>query len=406
MGGTTKANDSFKIGQWGSGLKYSLAYLLKNNLDFKIFIGSNEVVVTTEKEMIRDEAFEIICVDGQRTSITTQMGGKAWKPWMIVRELWCNALDEGEHLREETHITEGKDGYTTFFVQITPDIKEVIDNWGNYFIHEKSPISETRTHRIYAGGNATRLYKQGVLIYEDTTKKSLFSYDVRNAEINELREYTRSLSLPMVEALTSAGQEAIKYFLENITEEYYEGNMDYEWYCEFSKTWKEVIGNSKLIHQKAIDEIRNRGLDIDIGGCIVVPEKLYKSLTKQFDGIGALRTADKVNEFYETYSSELELKVKQGLAILETCNYFIHPELSFIYGVFGDKSIMAQIKIDEKIIMVSESMLTKSLFSVVAMIIEENEHFNTGYSDCSRPFQQHFIDLYAHTLLSKHEIKL
>lgn len=94
MGGTTKSKDKFKIGQFGTGLKYTLAFLYRNNLDFKIFVGTDEVKLHTEKEIIRNETFEIICINGQRTSITTKMG-EDWLAWMIVRELWCNALDEG-----------------------------------------------------------------------------------------------------------------------------------------------------------------------------------------------------------------------------------------------------------------------------------------------------------------------
>ena len=404
MGGTTKSKDEFKIGQWGSGLKYTMAYLLKNNLDFKIFIGENQVNISTETEVIRDEEFEIICIDGKRTSITTQMGGNAWHPWMIIRELWCNALDEGGEVREITDNLSGCEGTTSFYVQLSPEFKNVWDNWGDYFIHDKAPISETDTYKIFPGGNAIRLYKQGVLIYEDKNNKSLFSYDIRNADINELREFRGTVSFEMVRALASANKQAIEYFLENISETYYEGTMDYCWYTSFSKSWREVIGSSKLIHPKAIETILSRGLEIDTASCIVVPEKVYRFLTKEFTGIGALRTADKVNEFYEIFDAQLELKIKQALAILETCGYFIHPELKFIYGVFGDKRVLAQINIDEKTIMVSESMLNKPIFDVVSMVIEENEHFNTGFKDHTREFQQHFIDLYAKTLLDNNKI--
>lgn len=406
MGGTTKSNDEFKIGQWGSGLKYTLAYLIKNNLLFHIFIGETEVKISTETEVIREENFEIICIDGKRTSITTQMGGEAWKPWMIVRELWCNALDEGGELKETTEIIEGSSGKTTFFIQVTPDIKEVIMNWDDYFIHGKEPMSENDRYKIYAGGNFLRLYKQGVLIHEDRTQKSLFSYDIRSAQINELREFKGTVALEMVYALSTASEKVVEYFLENISEKYYEAEMNYDWYVTFSQTWKSVLGNTKIIHKKAIETIHSRGLDIDLASLIVVPEKVYKFLTKQFKGVGALRTSDKVNEFYEVFDAELELKIKSGLAILESCGYFIHPQLKFIYGVFGDKRVLAQINTDEKVIMVSESMVNKPIFDVVSMIIEENEHFNTGMQDCSRQFQQHFIDLYTKTLLDKNEVQL
>lgn len=247
MGGTTKSNDQFKIGQWGSGLKYSLAYLLKMNIDFKIFVGTSEIKIGTETESIRDEDFEIITVNGERTSITTNMGGNAWKPWTIVRELWCNALDEGGEVKETTSETMGIEGKTTFFIQITEEIREVIVNWGKYFIHELTPMFE---------------------------------------------------------------------------------------------------------------------------------------------------------------NENLELMNKQALTLLETCSYFIHPELQFCYGAFGDKRTLAKVNLDDKTIYISEQMKHQSLFQFVAMLIEENEHFNTGFEDETRQFQQHFINLFTKTLLKKNEIIL
>lgn len=406
MGGTTKANDEFKIGQWGSGLKYTLAYLLKNNIDFKIYIGEKLVNITTEIESIRDEDFEIICIDGKRTSVTTQMGGNAWLPWMIVRELWCNALDEGGEVKEITDAPMGKEDTTTFFIQVTPDIKEVWDNWSNYFIHEQVPMSENDRFKIYAGGNAIRLYKQGVLIYEDKTQKSLFAYDIRNADINELREFRGTVAAQMTYALAKANTKVIEYYLENISEAFYEGDMDYEWFVKFSDDWTKTLGNTKLIHKKAVETIMARGLEIDTTACLIVPERVYKFLTKQFVGIGALRLAENVNEFYEIYDAEIENRIKQGLAILESCGYFIHPELKFVYGVFGDKRVWAKVNTDTKEIFISEGIRDKSLFDVVTTIVEENEHFNTGLSDHTREFQQHFIDLYTKTLLDKNEVKL
>jgi len=409
MGGTTKSKDEFKIGQWGSGLKYTLAYLIKNNIDFKIFVGDTPIDIATEKEVIRGEDFEIICIDGKRTSVTTHMGGEAWNAWTVIREIWCNALDEGEAFKETTEILEGRQGYTTFYIQVTQDIKDVILNWSQYFIHEHEPLCETSTHRVYPGGDKLRLYKQGVLIYEGKGKKSLFSYDIRNAEINELREFKGSAEKELYLALKDANDKTVRYFLENVTDDHYEGCVDFQGWSfmgKFAETWKNTIGNAKLIHKDAVTKIQARGLEIDLVSTVVVPEQVYKALTSQFEGVGALRMADKNNEFYEIYDAELDLTIKQALAILESCNYFIHPELSFIFGAFGDKRTLARINMDEKVIYVSEHMKNKSLFTFVGMIIEENEHFNTGLADETREFQQHWIDLFTKTLLSKHEIKL
>lgn len=406
MGGTTKANDKYKIGQFGTGLKYTLAFLYRNNLDFKIFVGEKEVLLHTEKEEIRGEVFEIICINGHRTSITTKMG-EDWLAWMIIRELWCNALDEGGATKDETEITTGEGNKTTFFIQIDRQIQDVLKNWNKYFIHEQEAIWGDDTYKLYPAGDHLTLYKNGVLIHESTNHKSVFSYDIGDASINELREFKGSVSREIFHAIRNASEKAVEYYLENVNDNHYEGNeMDYEWYSSWGDNWKKVIGSGKLIHQKALDDIKARGANPDESGLIVVPKSLFAALTRQFEGIGALRIASKSGDFYESYNEEIESKIKQGLVILESCNYPMHPELKFQYGFFEDKRTLAEIKFDEKIILVSNALVQQPLFVVVAMLIEENEHFNTGLHDKTREFQQHFINLYTRQLLAGHEIEI
>jgi hypothetical protein len=408
MGGTTKANDKFKIGQFGSGLKYTLAFLFRNNLAFKIFAGTEEINIATEIEEIRGEVFEIICINGNRTSITTKMG-EDWAAWMIIRELWCNALDEGGEARAITTECAGEENKTTFYIQVDQQIQAVIDSWHKYFIHEQEPMFDNHSFAIYPAGNHFCIYKQGVLIYENIEKKSVFSYDYKSADINELREFRGSPSMVVTYCLHACNEKTAQYFLENVKEDHFEGDgkiMDYSWYVSFSEVWKKVIGNAKLIYQKALDNIKARGNTPDEAGLIVVPEVIYKALNKQFEGIGALYVANIIGEFLEQYDEKLEKKIKQGLVILEACNYNLHPDLQFIYGHFEDKTVMARIDMVEKKIYVSAQLLQKPLFQIVAMLIEENEHFNTGLNDHTREFQQHFINLYARQLLATNQVEI
>lgn len=406
MGGTTKSTDEFKIGQFGTGLKYTLAFLYRNNLDFKIFAGTEEVKTHIEKEEIRNDVFEIICINDQRTSITTKMG-EDWSAWMIVRELWCNALDEGGAVKEITEDLKGEEGKTTFFIQEDVQIKSVLKDWNKYFIHDQKPVWQNNVYTLYPAGDHLCMYKKGVLIYEDKNQKSLFSYDIGNADINELREFKGSTALEITRSLMNASENVVNYVLENISEEHYEGNnMDWNWYCSFSDTWETVIGNAKIITQKTLDELEARGSFPDKSKLVILPKNLYSALSKQFKHISAVYVASEGGNFYEDYNETCENKIKQGLVILESCEYYFHPELRFIYGLFEDKRILAQVNLKEKVIRISNSMLQKPLASVVAMLIEENEHFVTGMSDNTREFQQHFIDLYTRQLLAKNSIEI
>lgn len=408
MGGTTKSKDEYKIGQFGTGLKYTLAYLFRNNIDFKIFAGTDEVKIHTEIENIRNEDFEIICINGQRTSITTKMG-EDWQAWMIVRELWCNALDEGGAMRDVVTEFTPVEGQTQFYLQVDILFNEVINNWGNYFIHNQLPLCENEYYKIYGGGDALRIYKQGVLIHQNNEQKSLFSYDVKNADINELREFRGHAMREVAYALSMANKEVAAYLLDNVTKNHFEGadDMDYNWYQpKWSEAWVEVLGTAKLIHPKAVDDAKAMGITLDEKSLIVVPRCLFSALTKQFDGISSLRIAAKAGEFHEHFDPQVESKINQACAILESCNYIIHPELKFTYGFFEDKRVLAKVVMDKKEVMLSNTLVQKSLFDIVSTLIEENEHFNTGLSDESRAFQQHFIDLYTRQLLATNLIEI
>jgi len=93
IGASTKRGDEGKIGFFGSGLKYSIAYMMRNNISFKVFSGANELKFTTVKESFRNSSFDRICINGKETSYTITMGPTWTEDWFVLREIYCNALD-------------------------------------------------------------------------------------------------------------------------------------------------------------------------------------------------------------------------------------------------------------------------------------------------------------------------
>jgi len=119
-----------------------------------------------------------------------------------------------------------------------------------------------------------------------------------------------------------------------------------------------------------------------------------------------LQVVKKGFEFIEKYDPIAENRMKQALAILECCNYTLHPEMTFKFGYFGDPRIFGMMNRNEKCCYLSNTLANKTVFQMVVTIIEENEHLLTGMSDNSREFQQHFIDLYTKSLLKEQEIEI
>lgn len=413
MGGTTKSKDKYKIGQFGTGLKYTLSWLIRNNLVFELWIGDKKVDIETKDETIRNEQFQIVYINGNRTSLTTSMG-QEWEAWMIVREIWCNALDEEDNKNEVVRETEGRKGYTTFFIQNTGDIKEVVENWKDYFLHDIEPLQDHTDFAVYNRiGKGMRLYKNGVLIHKDETKdNTVFSYDIKTAQINEMREYRGAARNDVPDIIARLDKKNAIYFLDNV-EESYEKEYEYDnfWNKSFTQEWREAIGNAKLIDRSSYNNLKERGIinQENSASYVPLPKSLFKALTSKFEGVSAVRTADKVNSFLEIPNDEteeiLKQKIEEGLKLLSARGYNISEDLKFKYGVFGDKRIVAQIHREDKEILIGERLSSMNAADVAATIIEENEHYVTGLGDCSREFQQHFIDLYTSELIKDKEVQ-
>lgn len=98
IGASTKRGDAGKIGFFGSGLKYSIAYMMRNSIDFKIYSGETELRFTTIPETLKDKTFDRICINGKATSYTVTMGPTWTEDWFVLREIYCNAIDESSCL--------------------------------------------------------------------------------------------------------------------------------------------------------------------------------------------------------------------------------------------------------------------------------------------------------------------
>jgi hypothetical protein len=410
MGGSTKSNDVYKIGQFGTGLKYSLSYLIRNNIDFKIFVGGQEVKIRTKRECIQDTDFDILYINDERTSITSSMG-KDWAAWMILREIWCNALDEGNaSFREVDDDFTGVEGHTTFYIQLTGPMREAFDKWDDYFIHNQKPLQSDESFAIYPSKGKLRIYKQGVLIHEEKEYLGVYAYDIKNAQINELREYKGFLTMDIVNLIAKLNKNLVQNFVGSVNEKHFEHGMDYDWSSADFRSekagWTEAMEGVKIIAKEDLRSFKERGVEIDEAKLVPVPKSLYNKLSQTFEGVSALRRSEKVGAFHEQIDTVAQQKFDQAMIMLEDCGYEVDPELKWIFGVFGDKNVQGRINTDTKEVFMSTDLKRATMFEMITTIIEENEHFKTGFSDCSRSFQQHFINLYAKNLLEAKKITL
>lgn len=413
MGGSTKKEDKFKIGKFGTGLKYTIAFLLRNNIHFKVFIDGEEVLIEKRKLVARETEFDVIYINGEKTSVTTQMGHD-WKAWMIVREIWCNALDEDDPHYAVTDIINPEKGRTQFYIQNIAGVKNVTENWNKYFIHQVEPLQETERYAVYKNqSKGLTIYKNGVLIKSiKTDKKALFAYDIKNADINELREYKGYLQQDISLAVKNFNEKTVQIYMENHMNHWENGlDFDYSSFTKFSDSWKNFIGEAKIITQKTKDHFVSSGaIDQKTADetMVVVSAALYKGLVDNHKSMSAVKVVSKTSQFMrtDTINPDLEVKIQKSLKVLEKIGYKMNKDLSIEYGIFTRSSTLAKMDIENKKIYISEKMVDKSIFCNVGMLIEENEHYETGFEDETRQFQQHFIDLYLNQMLKANSVEL
>lgn len=152
------------IGYFGTGLKFAIATILRNNCSITIYCGLE--AYTFEKEVIevRGESFDRVTMNGQSMGFTTNLG-RDWEPWMAFRELASNCKDEaGHYWRDDQASTSALPlaGQTT----ITVSGEAFSDVWNDRetIMLERPPILSNE-HIEIRNGSSSFVYYRGVRIY-------------------------------------------------------------------------------------------------------------------------------------------------------------------------------------------------------------------------------------------------
>lgn len=191
LGASVKEGDD-AIGMFGSGTKYSLATLVRNGLPPIIFAGEERIEISAKTTNFRGQSFEVITINGQETSITTETG-KKWVPTHCVREFWSNAQDEGGAEWAITDEVFGEPGTTRIFIPINDAINDMIEHWDMYYLSPNaSPIhSDINKNHVLAPSdtnNTPVIYRRGIWCVEDWGQyEPLFSYNLHDVSLPETR---------------------------------------------------------------------------------------------------------------------------------------------------------------------------------------------------------------------------
>lgn len=254
MGASVK--DEGGIGEFGSGWKYSIACLLRNKLALRIWSGTREIAIAQKAAEFRGESFNVIYVDGARTSITTRTGPK-WNVRDAVREIWSNALDEGGAKHSTAPLTP-EPGTTTVAIELTDEIKAMLCSWSQYFCKDEPALFECMYGRILKLP-IQNFYRRGVWICEDRDAIGHFSYDFKDFNLPESR----------IVSSTSAIHRVYAFF----------------WQCNNKQIWNELLDNQFAAEWKSL--YVNWPTGVGLGA-------LKSAFAERYDFVGSDKNRDRL----------------------------------------------------------------------------------------------------------------
>lgn len=219
------------IGQFGTGLKYALAVLLRHELEVDIWVGERHYSVGVRPHAFRGADLDLVTIDGSPQGFSTALGAH-WELWMAYRELHSNSLDEGGHGGAVCGEASGVPGETLIAVRGAAFEAVHAKRWE--FLLETRPIVRGEKVELHPAPNGpARVFFRGIKVGELGTGQGLFAYNIL-APLQLTEDRTFKYEFEVERLIAEASLAAPRAVLERIAtadpEVHSEGKMDYQHY--------------------------------------------------------------------------------------------------------------------------------------------------------------------------------
>lgn len=407
LGASTKRDDETKIGYFGSGLKYALAWMLRNGINFKVYADKKEIKFGLKKKDFRGKQFSVITINGKDTSITTEMGPD-WNGWFALREMICNALDEegGIYGFTETEM-QPQEGMTFFLIKGNELFSDFIDNAGNYLSsrrYDKLCDSKGREDgKLFPSIGEEKsliIYRKGIQALYEKNRQAIFNYDFENIDINESRVIKDAwlMRYKAFDLINGADIQTKRLFIERLNSKMFEWNMAEYTNNNIEENWLQAMEGFIIIPTWTPTAFLK---DVDIAIVKVLPDWLYEAFENRFGNkLPKLRgsSKDKIILEMDEYQKKIVLSAKEVFVKLG-----MEIKYEIVLAEFRTKSQMGEAA-DNKIY-VSPHCIEKGVFETCAVMLEEELHLESSYGDNTREFQNYiFVRLLREMIKSKNII--
>lgn len=251
LGASIKAPGGSPIGEFGTGLKYSIAVLLREKLSIEIWSGLKRYSFASRTKYIRGEPFELIDLiedSGERRQLGfTTSYGKNWTLEHVYRELWSNAKDEngkGEFYADgPIPAPFGNEGMT--YVVIRGKAFEETHALRHHFLLSSSrvKIAEGPGLEVYAGSSPVVFYR-GIAAHK-FRHPSIFTYNITDrAQLTEDRTLSGGeyhLDLRVKSWLQKTASQELCFDALTASEGTYEQTLSFSSYEGFGQAFGEAV---------------------------------------------------------------------------------------------------------------------------------------------------------------------
>ena len=372
------------IGQFGTGLKYAIAVLLRNKQQVMMFVGGEHYSFSTKTSTIRGKDFELVVMhkwgdyddmdpDSPYVHSTTLCGfttelGKHWELWMAYRELACNCMDEAGTISKVEALNLDDNKCQRTFICVTGAAFEQVYSERKEYILEHTPHFTLPGRGIEGTRQQTKsVFYKGIRVHESGTP-FLFQWNfTRELELTEDRTLKHSfmvehhLSRALIE---SNNAEMLHAVLTAPKGTFEHGLMFTGMGTPPSETFLQVVRECYNKDQTKVNE----------------------------SAVAVLRSYEKA-AFRPT---PLTLSIVQGKMLekaIHFCRNLNLPVSDYSIKVVESlgESILGQ-AIDDTIYVSARVLETGGTKMLAATLMEEFVHLRYGYTDCTRELQQFLFD--------------
>lgn len=395
IGASTKRGDSTKIGMFGSGNKYAISYLFRNNYEFHVFSGKSTIDFNTEQRSFKEQDFQVITINNVSTSITTEMGPD-WTLWKVIREFYSNAIDEGLiDFKMVDEIDDNKiDNETAIYIKADDEIINFYNNVDEYFAIDRKVLFENEVGKIYRKISTNScFFRKGIKCYQ-TPKNSIFDYDFNDISITEDRvvSYSWNIAEQMWKLLSACdNQMVIRQVIQELrTDDYYEDRINdgmVTFYGEFSSSWDDALKDCKIAPRHLAGWMKQD----ERVKTYLLPRRLYTLLISKFGEekkSDSFKMSNKGAPFVISDMTKIqEDTFKSVMQFFKECNYEIPYDIRVVD--FKIKDIHGGT--EASTILIGINALDQGKTWTANVIIEEFIHIKYDAADETRKFQNSAI---------------